>query len=283
MCMLVRDRYRQAMVWESGSIAYHAKSMTEFLPPLCGALFMFADIRATFVMIPCRTTLAAFALCELDTAANLSRAMTALQLLETVHTSTNHTAQPRSLLRLFDGENLISCPAKHLTLSFLACDILSRCYAENNDVVYVEESQAYNLPAPSSCLAPMTSLSPALSCGKGNQRVPYTLVCDHRADCGDGSDEDFCVFPPCDMTAPLQCGSSKEVCRERSWMNLGKRWFGFVLLALVNFVTLSVSRPTYFYPPPSPPSLSLSHPLLSRSNCKMCQLFRLDCLVLRDK
>ena len=40
--------------------------------------------------------------------------------------------------------------------------------------------------------------------------VPYTLVCDHRQDCADGSDEDFCVFQPCDETQ-MACDDKKQV------------------------------------------------------------------------
>nr|KAG5692973.1 hypothetical protein BaRGS_032405 [Batillaria attramentaria] len=31
----------------------------------------------------------------------------------------------------------------------------------------------------------------------GEQTVSYTLVCDHRQHCSDGSDETFCVFAEC--------------------------------------------------------------------------------------
>ena len=41
--------------------------------------------------------------------------------------------------------------------------------------------------------------------------VPYTLVCDHRLDCADGSDEDFCVFQPCTYTQSA-CKDEKQVC-----------------------------------------------------------------------
>ena len=37
------------------------------------------------------------------------------------------------------------------------------------------------------------------------------MVCDLLSDCSDGSDEDFCVFPPCAGSEPLQCADRKEV------------------------------------------------------------------------
>nr|KAG5710982.1 hypothetical protein BaRGS_013716 [Batillaria attramentaria] len=41
------------------------------------------------------------------------------------------------------------------------------------------------------------------------EHVPYTLVCDHRSDCKDDSDEDFCVFPPCDPFLQYHCGDKQ--------------------------------------------------------------------------
>ncbi|KAK7495131.1 hypothetical protein BaRGS_00013541, partial [Batillaria attramentaria] len=48
------------------------------------------------------------------------------------------------------------------------------------------------------CAAPMTPLPPSFTCDSQAERVPFSLVCDHQKDCGDGSDEEFCVFPPCE-------------------------------------------------------------------------------------
>ena len=43
----------------------------------------------------------------------------------------------------------------------------------------------------------MTSLEvPMMTCDDGVETLPYTLVCDFRKDCSDGSDEQ-CVYPQC--------------------------------------------------------------------------------------
>ena len=93
---------------------------------------------------------------------------------------------------------LLYCPNNSTTHTFLACDVKNACWGE----VY---SASY------SCSAPLSPHPPMMTCSNGVQHVPYTLVCDHRPDCGDGSDEDFCVFPGCDITASEQfdCGNAQ--------------------------------------------------------------------------
>ena len=92
----------------------------------------------------------------------------------------------------------VTCPSGHVTLKLLACDVQSACWARFMD------SQA------SSCDAALTPLPPSFTCTNGVERVPYTLVCDHRPDCSDNSDENFCVFPSCRLLGRLQC-TNKQV------------------------------------------------------------------------
>ena len=87
------------------------------------------------------------------------------------------------------------CPAQHFTHSFLACDVKSACAVRSF-------SEA--------CSAALTPLPPSFACTDGAGDVPYTLVCDHRPDCGDDSDETFCRFPPCHGSS-LNCGGSQVV------------------------------------------------------------------------
>ncbi|KAK7102516.1 hypothetical protein V1264_020722 [Littorina saxatilis] len=97
----------------------------------------------------------------------------------------------------------VICPAGHLTHNFLSCDVQSACWA--ND-----------LESAVSCLAPVTPLPPMFTCTNQIERVPYTLVCDHRPDCSDHSDEDVCVFQSCSAgffhCGNQQCTPEKERC-----------------------------------------------------------------------
>ena len=102
----------------------------------------------------------------------------------------------------------VKCPDGHVTHAFLACDEQSACWLRGYGYV---ESEVWGVLSTASCPAPMTSLPAMFTCSSGGQRVSYSMVCDHRPQCGDGSDESFCVFPPCSDATPMQCGTSTQV------------------------------------------------------------------------
>ena len=108
----------------------------------------------------------------------------------------------------------ITCPKGHVTHTFLACDIISECWHEDG------RSGPGSARGGAVCSAPLNPLPPSFACRDKGQYVPYTLVCDHRSDCFDGSDEDFCVFHGandmqndfiCSGETGLQCGQTHEV------------------------------------------------------------------------
>ena len=96
-----------------------------------------------------------------------------------------------------NNSSFTTCPDAHVTHTFLACDVESACWA-------------LDFSTSVSCSAPLTPLPPSFTCNNGVQHVPYTLVCDHRSDCSDRSDERFCVFTPCNVTSQFEC-KNKEV------------------------------------------------------------------------
>ena len=92
----------------------------------------------------------------------------------------------------------LECPLGHVTHTFLAHDEQSSCWAPN---VGGGGDGGGVSPFP----AGLTPLPPPFTCDNGVQHVPYTLLCDHRPDCSDQSDEQFCIFSPCDVSTQFEC------------------------------------------------------------------------------
>ena len=106
----------------------------------------------------------------------------------------------------------VSCPKGHLTHNFLACDVSTSCWARS-DVTFSFSPDTWAFPTSLSCPVQPAKMSPApyFPCKSEEQRVPYSLVCDHRRDCADESDETFCKFFPCNLQSQFEC-RSKQVC-----------------------------------------------------------------------
>ena len=100
----------------------------------------------------------------------------------------------------------VVCPKGHVVHAFLACDVASFCWAEG-DLTFSLSPDAWALPTSQSCPLPqaMTSLPPSFLCRSQGLHVPYSVVCDHRQDCVDGSDETFCQFLPCQWQTQFPC------------------------------------------------------------------------------
>ncbi|KAL8595453.1 hypothetical protein ACOMHN_024152 [Nucella lapillus] len=94
---------------------------------------------------------------------------------------------------------LVTCLLRHVTHVTLACDPHSLCSG------LLERGGLLRTAA-----CTMTqSTTPYFRCGGGSHDyVPYSLVCDWRADCEDESDESFCQFPPCSPDA-FDCGKGQ--------------------------------------------------------------------------
>ena len=99
----------------------------------------------------------------------------------------------------------VICPEGHVTHALFACDARTSCWAERHHV----EVDLTGSPVEGSCPAPVAPLPPYFRCQRGLQVVAYTVVCDHREDCADGSDEDFCVFPACRPGTEIMCNNEQ--------------------------------------------------------------------------
>ena len=102
--------------------------------------------------------------------------------------SEGETHQPNALTAVinhalsYDRRRYVTCPAGHITHQFMSCDPLSLCWARDQQSV-------------PSCQTSLNPRPPMFTCTGETEHVPYSLVCDHRVDCRDHSDEDFCTYP----------------------------------------------------------------------------------------
>ena len=122
---------------------------------------------------------------------------TGIPVLEQRSKNSRQLLESNLSTNLFPKALFVECPDGHMTHVYLACDVHSACFALDSSTSV-------------SCPAPLTPLPPSFTCNNGVQHVPYTLVCDHRSDCSDRSDERFCVFTPCNVTSQFEC-KNKEV------------------------------------------------------------------------
>ena len=99
----------------------------------------------------------------------------------------------------------VVCPAGHVTHTLFSCDARTSCWAERHHV----EVDLSGSPDEGSCPAPVAPLPPYFRCQRGLQVVAYTVVCDHRENCEDGSDEGFCVFPACRPGTEMTCNNEQ--------------------------------------------------------------------------
>ena len=144
--------------------------------------------------------------------------MPAFQLCETDTTEAMDWSSSDQVLHLppLNGSaheiyaNMVTCRSGHVTHCFLALDVSSSCWT-HDDVINEGESLWQSTSLLSSCWSSMAAFPEKFVCWGSGDPLPYTLVCDHRQDCLDNSDEEFCVFPLCTGTTPLKCATSQQV------------------------------------------------------------------------
>ena len=199
------NRYHNEIILEDSTVAYHLGRTIQYRTskPFCGLMYNVAH--TTIVIAQCDQRKASAYVCEFD--------QSAAQPVETSLLSSLHSPWEsfwnRSSTNTF---RTVTCQKGHVTHTLLACDQSSDCW--------LDTSGGHSARDGVKCSAPLRPLPPSFGCGERGQYVPYTLVCDHRPDCFDGTDEHFCVFTRgnhtygpfiCAENSAFRCGRTMEV------------------------------------------------------------------------
>lgn len=179
------DMYKDVLQWSDRTMAYYVRTDSqEISVPSC--LYLPGGYKEKLSFMSCNEQTSAYFLCEREKDINKQK--------QSVELSSNLTDVFQTRL------TLVECPDHHMTQDYLICDMESRCG--------LEEFHA-------SCPVHNTDLWISMFfCDDTTQTIPYSLVCDHRGDCSDGSDERFCEFADCTgfQCRNRQCISLSDQC-----------------------------------------------------------------------
>ena len=196
--LLYCTRYKSLPEWADHTIAfYNIMPGQIYSSPSCGILYISNYLSLEYL---CSEVSIVNILCEMESETHLDKPSLKKGGVSDLSPSNETLPLPH-----------VACPLGHVTLDFLACDVRSACWS---DMVTLD-SDKWGIPSVTSCAAPLTSLPPSFECSSGDHVVPFSLVCNHRSDCLDSSDERFCEYPPCRAKLEMMCLSSKQV---RLWI-----------------------------------------------------------------
>ncbi|KAK7490075.1 hypothetical protein BaRGS_00018775, partial [Batillaria attramentaria] len=179
--------YRESWQWNDGTIilsssAGFSSKTRKKQYPACATRSPSGEYAGLFMILDCYHKYLGAVLCEIAATSNN----------KTLEQSAVNISQPDP--EAFPASPMtVTCPAGHVTHTFLACDRKSACWLDNHPGIVFPK-----------CNAPLTPLPPSFLCANGLESVQYTFVCDHRSDCSDGSDEDFCDLPACHPCIPTE-------------------------------------------------------------------------------
>ena len=183
--------YHTEWRWLDGTVDHFKRTPSTSIRHSCTSFWTLAS-DSIFLAQTCDTVQNAHFLCEKDIELSLQTSESLSELKSIVL---------KDILDTFATNNLnrtgVLCPKGHATHSYLACDVDSACWGQ--------------LEPLEKCNAPLDPLPPSFTCRSQLDSVPYPLVCDHRPDCKDDSDEDFCVYPPCAISTSFYCNAQQCV------------------------------------------------------------------------
>ncbi|KAI4873047.1 hypothetical protein NFI96_006125 [Prochilodus magdalenae] len=102
------------------------------------------------------------------------------------------------LERVCGGSTVLNAIGHHVRL----CPIFVACFVIKSFISFWLSLAAFHTCEPT-----------VFTCGNG-KCVPYHYRCDHYNDCGDNSDEEGCVFRPCDTDTEFTCNNGRCIARE---------------------------------------------------------------------
>ena len=185
-------RYRHILQWHDGSVAFvNAFSQNN---GKCSYMMAWTMSALKFLHMHCTKPHRNHYLCEFSSKQHKQ-------------TLSRRNLQPGALLANMTQYPVdhVVCLEGHVTHALFACDARTSCWAERHHV----EVDLTGSPVEGSCPAPVAPLPPYFRCQRGLQVVAYTVLCDHREDCADGSDEDFCVYPACQPSTEIMCNNKQ--------------------------------------------------------------------------
>ena len=138
-------------------------------------------------------------------------------------TTLKSTQQNKDVEISFNRNKYSLCNENDYILNFLLCDemVMSSCKFYNNSEPSVCTTYAVNLQmvddiskcrftnnnrTEESDCATRAVTTEMFKCTETLKLIHYTFVCDHQPQCDDGTDERFCVYPQCPLSA-FQCHS----------------------------------------------------------------------------
>ncbi|KAL8597276.1 hypothetical protein ACOMHN_051587 [Nucella lapillus] len=191
-------RYQNTWLWSDNTLAvYLPLTFSQVAAPYCGALR-----GSNFTLVSCKQNLQAAFLCEMSKAGGEAGR------------GTGGTAVSMPSPSSWGLDNMTSCRHNHTAHTFLACDVTTNCSVASQEEI-------------PKCINAFSPPVPFFTCRNQMGRVPYSLVCDFRSDCCDGSDEDFCHFPACDSKTEYECADGKQVSSLPSVFQLTSTFFSF--------------------------------------------------------
>ena len=174
--------------WTSGSVNYHGSFFPTFHYPACGA-YTYRRMKWREMFFRCDTDFylaRAYSLCEDKPTERRAQEDVSTQSVQL------HSANISSSSSI----RLVQCSSGHNIQLFVSCEPRSECAP-------VSESRATSSRCPSTLFA----------CETSRDHVSYTMVCNNRCDCLDGSDETFCVFKWDENVTYNQCDTRKVFVR----------------------------------------------------------------------